>query len=52
VLGGFPVVATNNSRVSLLDGDANHVQRLIANLESSTFDALRAAAASTIAPTK
>jgi hypothetical protein len=48
VLGGFPVVATNNSRVSLLDGDANHVQRLIANLESSTFDALRAGAASTL----
>jgi hypothetical protein len=52
VLGGFPVVATNDSRVSLLDGDANHVQRLIANLESATFDALRAGAANTLAGTR
>lgn len=44
LLGGFPVSATNDARVSLLDGDANHVQRLIANLESTTFDALRTGA--------
>ncbi|MFT3712814.1 MAG: hypothetical protein QM817_34615 [Archangium sp.] len=40
--GGFKVSATNDARVSLLDGDQNHVQRLIGNLESTTFDALRA----------
>jgi hypothetical protein len=40
--GGFKVGATNDARVSLLDGDQNHVQRLIGNLESTTFDALRA----------
>ncbi|MBL8916360.1 MAG: hypothetical protein JNM17_37010 [Archangium sp.] len=44
LLGGFMVAATNDSRVSLLDGDQNHVQRLIGNLESTTFDALRAEA--------
>jgi hypothetical protein len=43
-LGGFRVAATNDSRVSLLDGDQNHVNRIIANLEGSTYDALRAEA--------
>jgi hypothetical protein len=40
--GGFMVKATNDARVSLLDGDQNHVARLVGNLESTTFDALRA----------
>lgn len=44
LLGGFHVSATNDSRVSLLDGDQNHLQRLIGNLEATTFDALRAEA--------
>lgn len=48
LLGGFIVTATNDARVSLLDGDQNHVQRLIGNLESTTFDALRAEAKKSI----
>ncbi|MFO0599950.1 MAG: hypothetical protein U0228_31865 [Myxococcaceae bacterium] len=40
-LGGFPVVATNDSRVSLLDGDQDHVKRILENLESCVFDAIR-----------
>lgn len=42
-LGGFPVRATNDDRVSLLDGDADHRRRLISNLESQVYDAIRAA---------
>ena len=43
-LGGFKVAATNDEQVKLLDGDPNHVQRLVGNLEAMVFDALRAGA--------
>jgi hypothetical protein len=41
LLGGFTVSAKNEDSVMLLDGDASHVKRLITNLESTTFTALR-----------
>ena len=41
LLGGFPVVAKNEESVMLLDGDADHTRRLISNLESTVFTALR-----------
>lgn len=41
LLGGFPVVAKNEDSVMLLDGDADHTKRLISNLESTVFSALR-----------
>jgi hypothetical protein len=44
LLGGFPVVAKNEDSVMLLDGDADHSKRLISNLESTVFSALREAA--------
>lgn len=44
LLGAFPVSAKNDESVMLLDGDANHTKRLITNLESTTFTAIREAA--------
>ena len=41
LLGGFPISAKNEDSVMLLDGDASHVKRLITNLESTTFSAIR-----------
>lgn len=41
LLGGVPIFATNNSRVNLADAEPNHLDRIIANLDSQTFDALR-----------
>ena len=41
LLGGFTISAKNEDSVMLLDGDASHVKRLITNLESTTFNALR-----------
>lgn len=41
LLGGFTVSAKNEDSVMLLDGDASHVKRLITNLESTAFNALR-----------
>lgn len=41
LLGGFPITATNEASVMLLDGDADHVKRLLSNLESTVFNALR-----------
>ena len=43
LLGGFPVTAKNEASVMLLDGDSDHTQRLIRNLESTVFTALREA---------
>lgn len=39
--GGYEVSATNEERVSLLDGDDDHQHRLLGNLESTVFNALR-----------
>lgn len=41
LLGGFPLIATNEASVMLLDGDADHLKRLLTNLESTVFNALR-----------
>lgn len=41
LLGGFAVSAKNEERVMLLDGDADHTKRLIDNLESTVFSAIR-----------
>ena len=43
-LGGFQVAAKNEDSVMLIDGDDDHVRRLIRNLESTVYDALRDAA--------
>lgn len=43
LLGGYLVTAMNEPSVRLLDGDGDHVQRLITNLESEVFSELRAA---------
>lgn len=43
LLGGFPVAAKNEDSVMLLDGDADHTKRVISNLESTAFTALREA---------
>lgn len=43
-LGGYEARATNDERVSLLDGDDHHEQRLLSNLEGTVFQALRAGA--------
>jgi hypothetical protein len=40
-LGGYTISAKNEDSVMLLDGDASHVKRLITNMESTTFTALR-----------
>jgi hypothetical protein len=40
-LGGYLVNALNEPSVQLLDGDPDHVQKLISNLESETFTAIR-----------
>lgn len=40
-LGGYLVTAMNEPSVKLLDGDGDHVKRLITNLESETFTAFR-----------
>ena len=41
LLGGFPITAKNDESVRLLDGDADHVKRLLSNLEAVVFNALR-----------
>ena len=41
LLGGFLVNAKNEDSVMLLDGDADHTKRLISNLESTVFSAIR-----------
>lgn len=41
--GGFPFAARNDESVMLLDGDADHTRRLLGNLESTVFSALREA---------
>lgn len=41
LLGGFLVNAKNEDSVMLLDGDAEHSKRLISNLESTVFSAIR-----------
>ncbi len=41
LLGGFPIAAKNDDSVMLLDGDADHVKRLLSNLEATVFTALR-----------
>ncbi len=41
LLGGYPLAAKNEDSVMLLDGDADHVKRLLSNLESTVFNALR-----------
>jgi hypothetical protein len=43
LLGGYLVEATNEASVMLLDGDADHTKRLLSNLESTVFSALREA---------
>jgi hypothetical protein len=43
LLGGYLVSATNEDSVMLLDGDADHSRRLMSNLESTVFSALREA---------
>ncbi len=43
LLGGFPFAAKNDEKVMLLDGDADHTRRLISNLDSTVFSALREA---------
>jgi hypothetical protein len=48
LLGGFPVFAKNEDSVMLLDGDADHTKRLISNLESTVFSAIRDGARSAI----
>lgn len=40
-LGGYLVTSMNEPNVKLLDGDGDHVKRLITNLESETYTALR-----------
>lgn len=40
-LGGYLVTAMNEPSVKLLDGDGDHVKRLITNLESETYTAFR-----------
>lgn len=43
LLGGFSFAAKNDASVMLLDGDADHTRRLISNLDSTAFSALREA---------
>ncbi len=48
LLGGFVINAKNEDSVMLLDGDADHTRRLISNLESTVFSALREGARAAI----
>lgn len=48
LLGGFVVDAKNEDSVMLRDGDADHSKRLISNLESTVFSALREGARAAI----
>lgn len=48
LLGGFIVNAKNEDSVMLLDGDADRTKRLLSNLESTVFSALREGARAAI----
>ena len=43
LLAVFPVTAKNEESVMLLDGDADHSKRLLINLESTIYSAIREA---------
>ncbi|MFZ5446299.1 MAG: hypothetical protein ACOZQL_40300 [Myxococcota bacterium] len=47
LVGGYAVSATNDEKIDLLDADPNHLRRILQNLESATWDALRAGAKTT-----